>query len=131
MNSLFITLFPAAAAALSLVGLVAVTLRMQKLAGTPVSQPSERPDPVPGIMMDLKSELTALSERISALESATHQGQPVLAIRSGMNLNKRTQALRQHRQGQAADQIAKSLDMPKAELDLLLKVQRLVSSSPV
>ncbi|MCE5309801.1 MAG: DUF2802 domain-containing protein [Acidobacteriales bacterium] len=45
---------------------------------------------------------------------------------SGMNLNKRTQALRMSRRGERPEQIAAALGLPKREVELLVKVHRIV-----
>jgi hypothetical protein len=47
----------------------------------------------------------------------------------GLNLTKRSQALRMHRRGDPPDRIAASLDIPLQEVDLLLKVHRIVISN--
>jgi hypothetical protein len=44
----------------------------------------------------------------------------------GLNMTKRAQALRMHRRGDPPDQIAALLDVPLQEVDLLLKVHRIV-----
>jgi hypothetical protein len=44
----------------------------------------------------------------------------------GLNLTKRSQALRMHRRGDPPDRIAASLEIPLQEVDLLLKVHRIV-----
>ena len=46
--------------------------------------------------------------------------------RSGLNLSKRTQVLRMHRSGQDSAAIAAALSLPRAEVDLLVKVHRIV-----
>ncbi len=46
--------------------------------------------------------------------------------RIGLNLTKRAQALRMHRRGDPPEQIAALLEVPFQEVDLLLKVQRIV-----
>lgn len=46
--------------------------------------------------------------------------------RSGMNLSKRTQVLRMHRAGQNGAGIAASLGLPRGEVELLIKVHRIV-----
>jgi hypothetical protein len=46
-----------------------------------------------------------------------------------MNLAKRTQTLRMHRCGDPPEQIAALLDVPHQEVDLLLKVHRIVMRS--
>jgi hypothetical protein len=42
----------------------------------------------------------------------------------GVNLTRRSQALRMHRNGESPEKIAASLGMSRSEVDLLLKVQR-------
>lgn len=49
--------------------------------------------------------------------------------RTGLNLTKRAQALRMHRRGDPPDQIAVLLELPLQEVDLLLKVHRIVLSN--
>lgn len=49
--------------------------------------------------------------------------------RAGLNLTTRTQVLRLHRRGESAEQIASILEIPKQEVDLLLKVHRIVLST--
>jgi hypothetical protein len=46
--------------------------------------------------------------------------------KSGLNMNKRSQVLRMQRRGDAPEQIAIALEVPLQEVDLLLKVQRIV-----
>lgn len=46
--------------------------------------------------------------------------------KSGLNLTKRTQVLRLHRSGQDSASIAAALALPRAEVDLLVKVHKIV-----
>src|SRR5712692_3000267 len=46
--------------------------------------------------------------------------------KSGLNFSKRSQALRMHRRGDTAEQIALALGLPRNEVTLLLKVHRIV-----
>ena len=69
-----------------------------------------------------------------AAEVRDIQAQPPAAVmpampRSGLNLTKRSQALRMHRRGVSPSQIATALDLPLQEIDLLLKVHRIVLSN--
>jgi hypothetical protein len=83
-----------------------------------------------------EGEIQALRDTVEALAAQLHdlQNHPPVAPapglpKPGLNLNKRSQALRMHRRGEAAEQIASSLDLPRQEVDLLLKVHRIVLSS--
>lgn len=81
------------------------------------------------------SALTSLrltTEGLAAkIEEVKQQAAPAsqIAPRAGLNLGKRSQALRMHRRGDSADQIATALEIPLQEVDLLLKVHRIVISS--
>lgn len=46
--------------------------------------------------------------------------------RAGFNLEKRSHALRMHRRGEPAAQIAALLELPQQEVELLIKVHRIV-----
>lgn len=51
---------------------------------------------------------------------------PPAAPASGMNLSKRTQALRMSRRGERPEQIATALNLPRKEVELLVKVHRML-----
>jgi hypothetical protein len=127
MSDLFLKLFPAAAAAISLVVLLLVVLRFHQFTRASPTKNKKEEDEVSSLVAGMTREIASLTQRLSTLESEYREPAGGVTVRSGMNLNKRTQALRQYRLGQGADSIAKSLDMSKAEVDLLLKVHRIVS----
>ena len=61
-----------------------------------------------------------------------HDFQPVLAttpstvhLQTSMNLTKRVQILRLHRRGESPSHIATSLGVPQAEVDLVVKLNRM------
>lgn len=77
----------------------------------------------------LRERLDALGVQFRELER-----QPAVTLtpgipRPGMNVVKRSQALRMHRQGDRPEQIAAALDLPRQEVELLLKVHRIVIGS--
>jgi len=49
--------------------------------------------------------------------------------RAGLNLSKRSQVIRMHRNGDAPDRIAVALEIPLQEVELLIKVHRIVIAS--
>jgi hypothetical protein len=51
------------------------------------------------------------------------------ALRPGLNLQKRSQVLRMNRKGDPPDRIASALKLPLQEVDLLIKVHRIVMKS--
>jgi len=76
----------------------------------------------------LRERLDALSLQFRELER-----QPVVTLtpglpKPGMNAVKRSQALRMHRRGDRPEQIATNLELPRQEVELLLKVHRIVVS---
>jgi len=71
---------------------------------------------------ELKARMADLSVRLSDAEERTGVLVPPTAPRSGLNLNKRSQVIRMSRRGEQAERIAASLNLPRREVDLLLKV---------
>ena len=83
-----------------------------------------------------QSEVEAVRATVDALAAQVHdlQSHPPVAVapglaRPGLNINKRSQALRMHRRGETADQIAAALELPRQEVELLIKVHRIVLST--
>lgn len=76
-------------------------------------------------MAGLRRTIETLQARI---EEVPLQAAPAsqLAPRAGWNLGRRSQALRMHRRGDPPEQIAAALEIPRQEVDLLLKVHRIV-----
>jgi hypothetical protein len=68
----------------------------------------------------LATELREIRQQQTPMAVASAPPKP------GLNLTKRSQALRMHRRGDRPDRIAASLDIPLQEVDLLLKVHRIV-----
>ncbi len=82
------------------------------------------------------SEVQSLRETVEALAAQLHdlQNHPPVALapalpKPGINLNKRSHALRLFRRGEAPERIAAALELPRQEVDLLLKVHRIVISN--
>ena len=86
----------------------------------------------------LHAELGELKKRMDELAARPHAADPGqsgdggdcesagLPLRAGINLSRRSQALRLYRRGETPEQIAASLMVPTGEVRLLLKVHRLV-----
>lgn len=68
-----------------------------------------------------RARLEQVLEQLKRPEPAPEIG----AVRSGMNLNKRVQALRLHRRGEDIGHIAAALGVPRREVELLIRVQQL------
>ena len=96
----------------------------------------EAKGPVADKQLPGDAELQSLRHTVDALAAQLHdlQKHPLVAPppglpKPGLNLNKRSHALRMHRHGEGAEQIAAALELPRQEVDLLLKVHRIVLSN--
>jgi hypothetical protein len=77
--------------------------------------------------------LQAMRQTVEGLAAQVQdvQQQPRVMVapglpKPGLNLTKRSQALRMHRRGDSPDLIAATLEIPLQEVDLLIKVNRIV-----
>ena len=78
---------------------------------------------------DWQAKMESLDERWNELSQISSVLVPPQPPRSGLNLNKRSQALERHRRGETPPEIAAALALPQNEVELLVKVQRIVLSS--
>ncbi|HZT30568.1 MAG TPA: hypothetical protein VFA33_11825 [Bryobacteraceae bacterium] len=78
----------------------------------------------------LESALRGACSRLEELRAEVREAQPGqsagVVLHGGLNLNRRAQVLRLYRRGEAVPTIAAALAVPQREVELLLKVQRLV-----
>lgn len=77
-------------------------------------------------MESLRQELNGLAAQFQQARLETPPSAASALPRPGLNLSKRSQALRMHRRGDAPVEIASALGIPLQEVDLLLKVHRIV-----
>ena len=85
----------------------------------------------------MQPAIGVLQERLEALQNQVEESRrypPTIATvpgppRSALNLEKRSQALRMHRRGETPPQIAAALEVPRQEIELLLKVHQVVLRS--
>lgn len=82
-----------------------------------------------------ESRAESLQQRLDAVAAQLREleRQPAVTLapglpKPGMNVMKRSQALRMHRRGERAEQIAAALELPRQEVELLLKVHSIVIS---
>jgi hypothetical protein len=71
---------------------------------------------------ELKIQLADLRARVSDAEERAGVLVAPAPPKSGLNLNKRTQVIRMSRRGDQAEKIAASLNLPRREVELLLKI---------
>ena len=80
-------------------------------------------------LQSLRDSLEALAAQLHDLQNHPPVAPPPGLPKPGLNLSKRSHALRMHRRGEGVEQIASALELPRQEVDLLLKVHRIVLSS--
>jgi hypothetical protein len=78
----------------------------------------------------LSAEIGELREKVLENEARAAVLVAPTPPRSGVNLSTRSQVLRMFRRGAANQQIAAALGVPEKEVELLLKVQRMVLDAP-
>jgi len=69
---------------------------------------------------EMQSQFTAIAQ--SRPEPVVEAPARPLSLRPGLNLTRRTQALRMRRRGESAESIAAALSAPRNEIELLLKI---------
>jgi len=74
----------------------------------------------------LEKALGGLAAQVDEFRRLSPAGALPAAPRPGLNLTKRSEVLRMHRHGDPPDRIAAVLEVPLQEVDLLIKVQRIV-----
>jgi len=77
-------------------------------------------------LRDAQLAIERLESDLREVERQTGMLVAPAPARSGLNLSKRTQVLRMHRAGQDGAGIAASLRLPRGEVELLIKVHRMV-----
>jgi hypothetical protein len=78
------------------------------------------------LLESLRESHNSLAAELREIRQQTPINVVAGAPKPGLNLTKRSQALRMHRRGDPPDRIAAALDIPSQEVDLLLKVHRIV-----
>ncbi|MGI8742881.1 MAG: hypothetical protein ACR2NN_09990 [Bryobacteraceae bacterium] len=74
----------------------------------------------------LQADVEALKRGLREAEDRAGLLVAPAAPRSGFNISKRSQALRMSRLGENSENISAALSLPRREVDLLLKVQKIV-----
>ncbi|HLK68730.1 MAG TPA: hypothetical protein VKU19_35105 [Bryobacteraceae bacterium] len=78
------------------------------------------------LLESLRQSHDTLAEELRELRDQPPPLMPPGILKPGLNLTTRSQALRMHRHGESPDRIAAALNVPFQEVDLLLKVHRIV-----
>ena len=75
-----------------------------------------------------RNEMEEIRAQFRDAEERTAQLVPPPPVRSGLNINSRTQAIRMFRHGETAQDIAAKLGLPSYEVRLMLKVHELAAN---
>jgi len=130
MNSLLVMM--SLLSALALTGAAASIFALQR-AHRLVREAGRRCEPVPADgdpeLQSVRDSLQALATQVQELRNTSPVALEPGTPKPGLNLSKRSQALRMHRRGESIEQIATSLAVPRQEVDLLVKVHRIVLST--
>ena len=79
---------------------------------------------------EFQARIDNLNARLRDAEERSSIPVQPAPVKPSMNLNKRTQAIRMSRRGAPAGNIAASLNLPRGEVELLLKIQSLTLKAP-
>lgn len=80
--------------------------------------------------MAWREEASSHRQRIERLEEELQALRQAQTPRPGMNLTRRTIVLRMSRRGERPEQIAAALGLPRAEVELLLKLHHAAAGAP-
>lgn len=114
-----------AAVALSFFGLI----RAQALVRDAEQRAKAGQEQCEAVLESLRESHNSLAAELREIRQPTPIAVASTPPGPGLNLTKRSQALRMHRRGDPLDRIAATLDIPLQEVDLLLKVHRIVISN--
>jgi hypothetical protein len=76
----------------------------------------------------IEKTVRSLSAELQELRQLPTSGSASAFPRAGLNLTKRSHVLRMHRLGHPPEKIAAALEVPRQEVELLIKVHRIVVS---
>jgi hypothetical protein len=110
-------------------GLLAALFLFLSLKRQPARDAPEPNEEIARIREHLEHRIDSLEARLRAAEDRSTALVPPPPLRSGFNLNKRTQVLRLSRQGEKPSSIAAALQLPRAEVELLLRVEELAAAN--
>lgn len=90
------------------------------------SQNAPAGEPEAANIAALAEEVTRLNQSVRSLEAST--AQVPLPTGSGINWTKRTQVIKMYTRGEAVATISAALQMPSSEVELMLKVHRILTN---
>jgi hypothetical protein len=125
LQPLALYILVAAGLGLCLYLFVTVKAEIRGLLGRGLEE-RKRVQALEGALSEARLAVQALETDLREVERQSGMLVAPAPARSGLNLSKRTQVLRMHRAGQDGAGIAAALALPRSEVDLLIKVHRIV-----
>ena len=129
---MFLTLLPYLTVAANLVLVLGILLglnqrvqQLRSLAGKQEKTLETETARLSAEITELKGQILELEQADNSLSSATASGS-VAVTGNSVNNTLRSKVLKMHRLGQSPDRIAGALRVPKGEVDLLVKVHKIV-----
>ena len=114
-------LLPWLVASISVLGGGAVFWRLRTKAALQQFQWQRRQQALEAEVALLRGTLAKVSTSLDQVEQQAVKVQP---LQNGMNLTRRSQAIRMFKHGEGADQIAAALAVPRNEVELLIKIHQ-------
>jgi hypothetical protein len=74
----------------------------------------------------IRNEVESCTRQLHEIRQEPPRTAALSLPKAGLNVSKRSQALRMHRRGDTPEQVATTLGVPLQEIELLLKVHRIV-----
>jgi hypothetical protein len=99
---------------------------MQRVAGAAAHRAKARQAENEAAIEAVRTELEACARQLREIRQDPPKTAAFSVPQPGMNVSKRSQALRMHRRGDTPEQVASTLGVPLQEIELLLKVHRIV-----
>ena len=121
-------LHPALTYAVIAVGMILCVVLFVSLKRDLLSSEARARKKVSALESEWTAKMELLDERWKELSQISGLLVAPAAPRSGLNLNKRSQALRLSRRGETPREIATALSIPQNEVELLVKVQKIMLS---
>ena len=122
-NLLLAPLFGFALAGIAWILIVCFCSKRERAGAQPLAL---RQQEMENSLQALRQTVEALASRAGDCQEQRSSGPVPTPPMAGLNMTKRSQALRMHRKGDTAERIADILNIPLQEVDLLLKVNRII-----
>jgi hypothetical protein len=126
MNQPYLLLAPLygfALAGIALILIVCFCAKRERAGAQPLALQQQKME---NSLETLRQKVETLASQAGDCQEQRSPGPVPTLPMAGLNMTKRSQALRMHRKGDTTERIADILNIPLQEVDLLLKVNRII-----